>query len=231
MAGKIFKVFLNIILTIVIILILASIGFIGYEYFYKKYKNSLDAEKEISRIDEYIEENNGLVVEVGNNLDNTNNTTTTNNTQTTNNKKTNSLKNVNYGLTYRGYGVLGKIELPKVGLQYPVLETLTNANAIDVSVAMQYGVGLNKVGNTIIMGHNYRNGTFFGSNKKLAEGDKVYITDLSGKRIEYTIYKKFITPQEDFSYADRDTNGKREITLVTCHSNNKYRLIIFAKES
>lgn len=221
MAGRKFNIFLNIILVIVILLILASIGFIGYDYFYKRYKNAVDAEKEIEKIDEYIADNNNLVVEVSNDpIEESNESTTT--------KKYNS--NVNYGLTYRGYGVLGKIELPKVGLQYPVLETMTDAKSIDVSVAMQYGVGLNNVGNTVIIGHNYRNGTFFGSNKKLVEGDKVYITDLSGNRIEYTIYSKYITPQEDYSYAQRDTGGKREVTLVTCHSNNKYRLILCARE-
>lgn len=222
MAGKRFNTFLNIVLVIVILMILASIGFIGYDYFYKKYKNAADAAKEIEKIDEYIADNNNLVVEVGNEPIEESNTT--NNTT----KKYNS--NVNYGLTYRGYGVLGKIELPKVGLQYPVLETMTDAKSIDVSVAMQYGVGLNNVGNTVIIGHNYRNGTFFGSNKKLVEGDKVYITDLSGNRVEYTIYSKYITPQEDYSYAQRDTGGKREVTLVTCHSNNKYRLILCARE-
>lgn len=224
MVGKRFNTFLNIVLVIVILMILASIGFIGYDYFYKKYKNAADAAKEIEKIDEYIADNNNLVVEVGNEPIEESNTT--NNTNTT--KKYNS--NVNYGLTYRGYGVLGKIELPKVGLQYPVLETMTDAKSIDVSVAMQYGVGLNNVGNTVIIGHNYRNGTFFGSNKKLVEGDKVYITDLSGNRVEYTIYSKYITPQEDYSYAQRDTGGKREVTLVTCHSNNKYRLILCARE-
>ena len=91
------------------------------------------------------------------------------------------------------------------------------------------GYGLNKVGNTVIIGHNYRNGAFFGSNKRLSEGDKVYITDNSGERVEYTIYKKYLTPQEDYSYATRNTNGKREITLVTCHTDNRYRLVIFAK--
>lgn len=224
MAGKRFNTFLNIVLVIVILMILASIGFIGYDYFYKKYKNAADAEKEIEKIDEYIADNKNLVVEVGNEPIEESNTT--NNTNKT--KKYNS--NVNYGLTYRGYGVLGKIELPKVGLQYPVLETMTNAKSIDVSVAMQYGVGLNNVGNTVIIGHNYRNGTFFGSNKKLVEGDKVYITDLSGNRVEYTIYRKYITPQEDYSYAQRETDGKREVTLVTCHSNNRYRLILCARE-
>ncbi len=227
MAGKKFNTFLNIVLVLVILLILACIGFVGYDYFYKKYKNALDAENEIEKIDQYIAENNNLVVEVSNDpeeSDKTKNTNSTNGTKRTYNP------NTNYGLTYRGYGVLGKIELPKVGLQYPVLETMTNAKSIDVSVAMQYGVGLNNIGNTVIIGHNYRNGTFFGSNKKMVEGDKVYITDLSGNRVEYTIYSKYLTPQEDYSYAQRDTGGKREVTLVTCHSNNKYRLILCAKE-
>lgn len=93
---------------------------------------------------------------------------------------------------------------------------------------MEYG--LNKIGNTVIIGHNYRNGAFFGSNKRLNEGDKVYITDNTGLRVEYTIYKKYLTPQEDYSYAQRDTNGKREVTLVTCHTDNRYRLVIWARE-
>lgn len=227
MTGKKFNTFLNIVLVVVILLILASIGFIGYDYFYKKYKIAADAKSEIEKIDQYIAENNDLVVETSNDLveesDKTKNTNKNSTTRTYD-------PNKNYGLTYRGYGVLGKIELPKVGLMYPVLETMTDAKSIDISVAMQYGVGLNNVGNTVIIGHNYRNGTFFGSNKKLAEGDKVYITDLSGNRVEYTIYSKYITPQEDYSYAQRDTAGKREVTLVTCHSNNKYRLILCARE-
>jgi len=90
--------------------------------------------------------------------------------------------------------------------------------------------GLNQVGNTVIVGHNYRNGAFFGSNKRLAEGDKVYITDNSGERVEYTIYKKYLTPEVDYSYATRNTNGAREVTLVTCHTDNKYRLVILARE-
>ena len=91
--------------------------------------------------------------------------------------------------------------------------------------------GLNKVGNTVIIGHNYRNGAFFGSNKWLDEGDKVYITDDSGDRVEYTIYKKYLTEEKDYSYATRDTNGKREITLSTCtDASNDQRIIVLAAE-
>ena len=94
---------------------------------------------------------------------------------------------------------------------------------------MLYGVGPNKPGNTLIIGHNYRNGQFFANNKNLSIGDKVYITDLNGQRLSYTIYDKFETTTEDTAFITRNTNGAREISLQTCTDDAKLRLIILAK--
>lgn len=129
--------------------------------------------------------------------------------------------------TYKGFPVAGTIEIPKIDLKCPVLEK-SSKSAIEASVAINSGVGLNKVGNTVIIGHNYRNGTFFSNNKNLSEGDKVYITDSTGNRVEYSIYNIYTTTPEDSDYMDRETNGKREITLVTCTDDTKSRLIIYA---
>ncbi len=142
-------------------------------------------------------------------------------------------------LKYKGYNVAGKLEMPTVKLQYPILGDningswqITDANAIEVSVAIQYGVGLNNIGNTVIMGHNYRSGLFFGSNKKLQVGDTIYITDwATGTRRAYTIYNKYTTEESDTSFYQRNTNGKREVSLVTCQSNNSYRLVVLAREA
>lgn len=249
MLEKKYKSFLNIIIIIIIFAIIVVVINVFYEYVYLKRVIESNASDILEAFDKYINDinnntekkDNKLIIELNNSEDNQNNDSNQNNNSNvlpqnvenryTNPENYNNTQKEGYPLTYGGYGVLGKIELPKVGLKYPVLETLTDANAIDVSVAMQYGVGLNQIGNTVIMGHNYRNGSFFGSNKKLSEGDKVYITDNSGLRVEYTIYKKYLTPEADYSYAQRDTSGKREITLVTCHTDNRYRLIILAKES
>ena len=92
------------------------------------------------------------------------------------------------------------------------------------------GPGLNQVGNTIIVGHNYRNGTFFSRNNELANDDEIYITDNSGTRIEYTIYNIYTTSSEDSDYITRDTAGKREISLSTCTDDSRYRLVIWARE-
>ena len=93
---------------------------------------------------------------------------------------------------------------------------------------MLYGAGINQVGNTVIIGHNYRNGLFFSNNKRLNNGDKIYITDNSKNRLTYTIYNKFETTPEDASFYSRDTNGKPEITLSTCNDDSSKRLILFA---
>lgn len=132
-------------------------------------------------------------------------------------------------VTYKGYNVVGTIEIPKIKLNYPILER-TTPDSIELSVAMLYGPGPNKVGNTVIIGHNYRNGSFFGNNDKLSIGDKIYITDTTGTRIEYNIYNIYETTPDDADYFERDTAGKREISLSTCTDNSKARLIIWASE-
>ena len=128
---------------------------------------------------------------------------------------------------YNGYKVLGKIKIPKTGIEELVLEKVTT-KSIESAVAVLYGPGLNKPGNTVIVGHNYRNGTLFSNNKLLSVGDKIYITDEGGTQVIYTITKKYITPAQDFEYASRDTEGRREISLSTCTEDSNSRLIIWA---
>ena len=132
--------------------------------------------------------------------------------------------------TYKGYAVAGKIEIPKTKLNMVVLDRSTK-ESMEVAVGIAYGPGLNKVGNTVILGHNYRNNSFFSNNDKIEEGDPIYITDSeTGTRIKYVVYNKYVAGSDEFDYATRDTAGKREISLSTCTDDVKSRLIIWAKE-
>ena len=70
------------------------------------------------------------------------------------NKKTYALN------TYKGFNVVGEIEIQKISLDLPVLESVSKSS-LESSVAFLYGVGLNQIGNTVIVGHNYQNGTLF----------------------------------------------------------------------
>ncbi len=131
--------------------------------------------------------------------------------------------------TYGGYNMMGYIEIPKIKVKYPVLEKVTT-HSLDIAVAILYGAGLNQVGNTVIVGHNYRNGLFFSDLKKLVPNDIVYIKDRSGTRLKYKVYNVFSTTPEDTSFYNRDTEGKREITLSTCSDSVKMRTIVLARE-
>ncbi len=89
---------------------------------------------------------------------------------------------------------------------------------------------LNEPGNTVLAGHNYSNGTFFSNNENLKNGDKIIITDESGRRVEYEVYDKFQTSLSDTEYMTRSTGGKREISLSTCTADTSARIIVLARE-
>lgn len=127
------------------------------------------------------------------------------------------------------YEVMGYIKIPKTKCEYPILES-AGKRCLELAVGIAYGPGLNEVGNTIIFGHNYRNGLFFSNNKKLTNGDKVLITDKSGTTVTYIIYNVYETTPSDASYMQRDTEGRREISLQTCTDDSSGRIIVWAKE-
>ncbi|MCL2354640.1 MAG: sortase [Oscillospiraceae bacterium] len=133
---------------------------------------------------------------------------------------------------YRGYVMVGTIHIPRTRITYPILERGTN-RSLDIAVAIMWPENaedrLNEPGNVTIMGHNYRNGRFFSNNRRLELGDAIYITDVRGRRVRYTIYRMFETNPEDTSFITRDTNGAREITLSTCTDDGVRRTIVQAR--
>lgn len=218
---------LTAILVIAIIAIIGLLTYIAIDW-YKAYTTNADITDGLDQFDGYI--NNVISNTETNTEDNTiidpnidENVVVENTTGNTTGDTTTSAP------TYKGFNMVGKIEIPKTNVEYPVLEEVT-PNSIEASVAVLYGPGINQIGNTVIIGHNFRNGTFFSNNNRLSIGDEIYLTDLEGTRIKYTIYKKYITGTDDFDYAVRDTNGKREVTLSTCTDDGSERIIIWAEE-
>ena len=128
---------------------------------------------------------------------------------------------------YQGLSTIGKIEIPKTGVNMPILSKVT-VKGMEIAPCLLYSTGtMNISGNHLIVGHNYNN--IFSKNKNLQIGDKIYITTLDGNRLQYTIYNKFFTSPEDMSYMKRDTNNQPEITLSTCTEDDNTRLILSAK--
>lgn len=225
---------LTVILIIAIVIIVGLLVFIGIDW-YKAYTVGKDTQNSLDQFNSYIEnnqnnnQNSDNNTNIDNNIDNNNIIEEPNNNNIIEEPSDNNNNSNSGGLTYKGIKVAGVIEIPKTNVKYNVLDD-PSAKAMEVGITIIYGPGLNEVGNTVLAGHNYRNGTFFSNNNKLSSGDKIYITDLSGKKVTYTIYKKYKTDPNDFSYATRETNGKREISLTTCTDDSSARIIIWAKE-
>lgn len=133
----------------------------------------------------------------------------------------------NNGLDYNGYTLLGKINVPKVGF-YSVIIKDNTYRAMDLGVVLSYGEFLNEPGGFIISGHNFRGGAnFMYRIKDLEAGDKIYITDSSGRELEYTIYEKIR------NYGPEDTSIYKKydgyhVTLVTCENGGQARIVIKA---
>lgn len=228
-----YSTFLTVLLIIIIIAIVGIIGFLGYKFIASE-NSKKEAENFADSWNENISQNTKKDETTDTKID-ANPITEPIENPTTESTNTNSGE----GTKYNGFLVAGKIEIPTTGLKSPVISySEYSKSSLETAVCVVYsttgeentqGSGLNKIGNTVIAGHNYRNSRFFSNNKKLNIGDKIYITDLEGKRMTYTIYDKFETDDTDTEYMTRDTQGAVEISLTTCTDDSKARLIILAK--
>lgn len=219
--------FLTIVLIIAIIFVIALVTVLGVGAF-KRYKNDKEAENAI--LDFY---NN--IGDIEQNITNMNTATGTNlieqnivtNTTVEKPVSQEGTRKVTY---YNNFVMIGYIDIPKIGIKYPILEKETVAS-LEQSVAVRYpnNPKLNQVGNVVIAGHNYRNGQFFSKLEDISTGDLIKITDVNGQTLVYTVYEKYETTPEDVAYITRNVGENTEITLVTCTDDSNARIIVKAK--
>ena len=250
------KNILTILLIIIIVIIAGIIGYLGFEVVNENVK-----EKEAGEItaefdsvvptiseeeweDEYLNEDgqivgenqndNGLSLsENGTDTGTTSGRTGNNSSKHTSSSSSGTRTSSASSVYINGNWVAGTISIPATGIKYSIFAE-ESKQALEKGVCILYSMaGLNRQGNTVIVGHNYRNRLFFSRNKNLNIGDKIIIKDYTGLEITYTIYNKFTADKDDASFYQRDTAGKREITLSTCTDQGTKtgeRLILCASE-
>lgn len=128
------------------------------------------------------------------------------------------------------FSVVGLIEINSINITYPILSTVSD-ELLKIAPCKFYGPLPNEIGNLCIAGHNYNNYKFFSKLKDLNIGDIINIYDLTGNKVKYSIYNKYETDYNDLSCTSQDTNGNKEITLITCNNIKNRRRVIKAKES
>lgn len=127
------------------------------------------------------------------------------------------------------YSVVGVVNIPKINCKYPIIAETTDP-LLKVSVCKFWGANPNEVGNLCIVGHNYKNSKFFSKVPTLVVGDIVEITDLSGKTLKYQAYDIYTVDPSDTRCTSQLTQGKKEVTLITCTNDTKQRVIVKCTE-
>ena len=130
---------------------------------------------------------------------------------------------------YKGYEVDSKLEIPKIELETYVLKEFSK-EALNMSVTKFWGCKPNVTGNYCIAGHNFKNKNMFHNLKKLKRNDNLFIIDNKVGKVEYEVYDVYKVFPEDTSCLEQETNGKKEVTLITCTSDSEERIIIKAVE-
>lgn len=128
------------------------------------------------------------------------------------------------------YETIGVVKIPKINITYPILSKTTDA-LMKVAPCKFHGGNPNEVGNLCIVAHNYRRkNVFFSDVPDLAVGDIVEITDLSQRTIQYEVYDIHTVLPDNVDDTTQKTNGRKEVTLITCTDNSEQRVIVRCKE-
>lgn len=128
-----------------------------------------------------------------------------------------------------GHKVVGIIKVPKLDLEYPILET-TTVETLNLSITKFWGNEINEIGNVTLAGHNNLSGVMFGKIKKLEKGDIIELTDIQNVTLKYEVFKTYIIDPNDISCILPEEEGTREVTLITCTVGGENRFIVKARE-
>lgn len=128
---------------------------------------------------------------------------------------------------FKGYKVCAKLNIPIINLETYVLEEYSK-QALLTSVTKFYGGEPNKVGNFCIAGHNYGPTNMFQNIKKLKVKDEIFLTDTNGNKFKYLIYDMYTVLPNETRCLSQKTDGKTELTLITCTPDSERRIIVKA---
>lgn len=130
---------------------------------------------------------------------------------------------------YEGYEVECRIEIPKIDLNTNVLKKYSS-NGLKICASKYYGPNANEIGNYCIAGHNYNKENMFNHLIDLEIGDSIFLTDNKNGIIEYIVYDIYKVKPQNTKPLSQETEGNREVTLITCVNYSKNRLVVKAKE-
>lgn len=128
------------------------------------------------------------------------------------------------------YTIEARLTIPRLGIDYPIIKECSE-ELLKISLNKYWGNEPNAVGNYCIVGHNYKNKKMFGRLSEIVSGDIVELKNTqTGSTVKYSVYHKYIVEPTDTTCTSQLTNGRKEVTLITCTNYGKQRLVVKARE-
>ena len=137
----------------------------------------------------------------------------------------NKIEQVNLPTTYKGYVVSAKLYIPKINLNTYVLDDKSD-EAMWICPTKYYGPEPNEEGNYCIAAHNYDRKNMFNHIIELEIGDTIYLSDNKNGTVGYEVYDIYKAIPTNTEALLQNTNGKAEITLITCSDYSSKRIIV-----
>ena len=127
------------------------------------------------------------------------------------------------------YTIEATVRVPRLDIEYPVISE-TSEELLKISVNKYWGPAPNEIGNYCIVGHNYKSKKMFGRLSEVVSGDIVELEGVNGKIVKYSVYDIDVVDPDDTTCTSQLTNGRREVTLITCTNYGTQRLVVKARE-
>lgn len=127
------------------------------------------------------------------------------------------------------YTIEATVRVPRLDIEYPVISE-TSESLLKISVNKYWGPAPNEIGNYCIVGHNYKSKKMFGRLSEVVSGDIVELEGVNGKTVKYSVYDIDVVDPDDTTCTSQLTNGRREVTLITCTNYGTQRLVVKARE-
>lgn len=131
--------------------------------------------------------------------------------------------------TYKGYNVSAKLTIPKIDLETYVFEDY-DEEAMWLCPTKYFGPEPNEAGNYCIAAHNYNKENMFNHIIELEEGDSIFLSDNKKGQVKYEVYDIYKAEPTDNSPLEQNTNGQKEMTLITCSDYSSKRIIVKARK-
>lgn len=122
-------------------------------------------------------------------------------------------------------GVIGVIEIPSLDIKYPVFEGAGSAQLNEGIGHMTNTAEPCSKGNCVLAGHNgSRRGVYFTYLSNIEAGAKVFLTNKSREKHEYTVTEtKVVNPYDE--WVTEPTAGE-SLTLFTCANHGTNRFVV-----